>query len=225
MFKCFIKRIKYHKLISKAKSFFKNNDSGESLQKTSDLRVLTKWYSNEILYISNQIDDLESESNIICSCGKECSGCCQQAIFINSVEFEILKYNILKLNRSVKEKIKCKSKNICDVIQKTKVPMRFSQPLTMVEQQSINEQYFDENLMCPLVGENNECLIYHIRPLVCLTYRNYGDRKKCALTYTPELGHAYTCCDAKIRTKMNNSCFSENGNHMLLASALNEILN
>lgn len=224
MFKRTIKSFRYLRLKNKSNTFFGENQAGNMLSRDPGLRTLTQWYSNEILSFSNRMNDFERQNRMVSSCKKGCVECCRQAIYISPAEYDILKYNIVSLNLNVKKQIKYKSKAICNRIRYTTIPMKFSRAMTSKEQRSINKQYFEKNLMCPLVGENNQCLIYPIRPLVCFTYRSYGDRAECATTYTPDFAHAYIACDASIRSKLESSYLPKSDDYRLLVAALNEIL-
>ena len=224
MLKKVIKKIRYSRLRKASHSLHDLNHTGNSLPKGQGPEALSKWYEAEILRASSHINELERSIGIDSTCHKGCSKCCQHIIFINPVEYELIKYNIGKIDPIIGEDIRLKAAEICDIVRTAKLPIKFTEEFSPNEQGSIKQSYFEKNLECPLLGENKECLIYNIRPLVCLTYRSYGNKKQCALTYTPQYGHAYIGWGSHMTSTMYENYPVQNEKHQLLAFALTQIL-
>ncbi|WP_252247037.1 hypothetical protein [Clostridium sp. ZBS4] len=224
MLKHIIKIYKYSKLIRNADSFLASKHYGNFLINVSDIKTLSCWYSNEIQWSTAQIDNLEKKYRINSCCKKACFECCKQSIYINPAEYEILKYNILRLDYKTKAKLKLEAKNICAAIKKTQIPTKFSKGLTEKEQEDINKEYFQFQFKCPLLNCDRECICYDIRPSVCWTYRNYGDAIDCSGTCTPPYGHPYISSGTRVTKKLYETYIQKSQNYRLLPYAIYEIL-
>lgn len=223
MIRNLIKRIKFVKLVKNAHNHFRNRHSGNILFTNNNIKVFSLWYKNEIDWLSVEMDIYEDKMNLKNTCRKGCSECCKQLILINPTEYENIKYNIKLLKKDQKAEIREKAKEICNIIKDSGIPMKFSKILTPEEQADINRTYFSYGLKCPLL-KDNECILYHARPLVCVTYRNYGNNLDCEKSYNPPFGYPYVCLDVKTTPKMYNYYIPKSQNYRLLAYALTEIL-
>src|SRR5690606_3428059 len=50
-------------------------------------------------------------------------------------------------------------------------------------QEEIKSDYFALQLPCPLLNEQQECMVYPVRPSPCWSYRSYGDPNVCDTTF------------------------------------------
>ena len=224
MFNKLTKIVNYHRLINQGDSFLRKNESGNIELMEPDINTLSQWYSNELVFASHQMDDLEKNKKISSSCKKGCFECCNQAVYINPVEFELLNHHMLKLSRKKQEVIKKKAIYICNQVKDTGIPLFFKEEISNKKQKAIKRYYFEKNLNCPLLGESGECLVYPIRPLVCLTYRSYGEKEACRSSHGPKYGHVYKYFGQKITEEMYDSYSVASEGHRLIAFALKEIL-
>lgn len=154
----------------------------QAIPKSPNALALSKWYSNEVLTVTEQISSLETELNISCSCSSGCSACCYQLIAVANPETIMLSYAISQMDNDTKSRIKSTINNQCEILTNhgfSPSTLNTYMPLSEQAENQIKEKYFSLNLPCPLLDESNNCYAYHIRPSVCWAYRNYGDPDQC----------------------------------------------
>lgn len=216
-------RRKFRLLYNNADNHFSKVVSTNILFGNVNIKTYDMWYKNELKWLSQQIDDYEELMRMLSSCRKGCSSCCKQSILINPTEFEYFKYVLSKLDNKTITDIKRKAKNICNLLNTEGISLAYSKVLNFEEQAILSKKYFDLDIECPLLNEG-ECLIYESRPLVCATYRSYGDSKDCAKGDAPEFGYPYVCLDGKTTLKMYDYLQPQSPNFRLLPFAIKEIL-
>lgn len=138
---------------------------------------LSKWFCKEISDYMAQIDAIEQECGVKCVCSKGCAHCCKQLIAISMSEFLAMQPILDNLPRE--KRLKLKEEAI-----KQNIILKENGIVTMCSTSNIDiyeyqKKYFDLQLKCPLLDENNSCLVYEVRPFNCSTYRNYGSPEDC----------------------------------------------
>lgn len=152
--------------------------SSQEIPKEPNPLKLAKWYRKEIEEYTAEIDKVEKECDMECVCCKGCAACCKQLIAITSTEFVAMQVAIDNLpnntRKSIKENVgeQCK-KLIENGITNSEINKYIS------DHEALQLKYFELDMKCPLLDENNACIIYDVRPFNCWTYRNYGSSKMC----------------------------------------------
>ena len=135
-----------------------------------------KAYESMLEVHDEVIDRIEDDCNIKSCCNKGCVECCYQAIYVNNLEANIILDAIDKLDDYQRELIRNKSLENMIIIQENSISLQL---LETDDESLIQNKYLKLNLSCPLLGENNSCMIYKNRPSVCQRYRNYGAPNDC----------------------------------------------
>ena len=170
-------------LYSKKKSI--NFTPTQEIPKGPNPLKLSKWCANEISTFNNEIDKIESECAIQCTCTKSCSACCNQLIVLSSSEFLALQPALDNIVGPIKKLLLEKTKQQCAVLENNNITNSSVTFAHSIErQQKIQEAYFNLNIPCPLLNENKECIVYPVRPTNCWTYRNYGDKSDCEASHS-----------------------------------------
>lgn len=94
-------------------------------------------------------------------CKRGCAGCCSRYIRISTAEAVII-YEYLRSNKNWLS-VKKKSQDQFDIIQVTD-PMA----------------WFKLNIPCPVLGSDQSCLAYAVRPAICSTHFAASDPKLCS---------------------------------------------
>lgn len=153
-------------------------------------REIDKIYENALVKYDKEIDKLDSLKNRKCVCYKGCSHCCHQLIIITDFEKEVLRYAISTLFRKDRDKLLKKTREQTEAMLQNSIINDIITPsLTENEQQAIQRKFFELNLECPFL-KDNACMIHKLRPISCLTYRNYGNPNECKETIN--VSEAYT---------------------------------
>lgn len=142
---------------------------------------LSKWISQEIEEVERQIDLIEKEFDVKCTCRKGCSACCRQLIALSMSECLAIKPYIENLSANEKDKLKNKVLEQCGILEKSGITN--SAIAVTRNEKVLQEQYFKLSTPCIFLDEENSCMIYKVRPSLCWSYRNYGDREACEKSY------------------------------------------
>ncbi|WP_099467825.1 YkgJ family cysteine cluster protein [Konateibacter massiliensis] len=190
-----------------------------------DLKDLTDWNSQEIIRATDMINLVEHNCGLKCVCTIGCSKCCSQAIYIDPIEFEMLKYHINFLNKRVKRYLGNTANNICNAVNESLVPFKILH-ITNDESYNINLEYSKLNKQCLFLNDNI-CSIYSIRPNTCWTFRQYNNSKYCDIVNKLNYDYSYTGFDTyvtNIRHKYGQK-FIDHSEHYLLPYAVRKIIN
>jgi len=132
------------------------------------------------------LKDIESEGKTTpCKQGCIYSTCCNEYVEANLQECEAIVYyiyqneNILEAFLKNYEMWRQKEKEALDIYKKRQTlrreiralknpPIQKIQKMERLEEE-LSEQYYKLNLPCPFL-DNNQCLIYEVRPLMCVAY-------------------------------------------------------
>ena len=112
-------------------------------------------------------------------CKKGCFYCCKEKIAITDDEWKYIRQAIIKLDNKEKKKIRKCAINSVNLLSMNNLQFDFNlkydyDRFNKFDEKSYNKEYFKLNLICPLLSDDNACLIYKSRPLTCIMYRNYG---------------------------------------------------
>jgi len=149
-----------------------------------------------ILLTQALLRDIESAGKTT-PCKKGCiySTCCSEYVEANLQECEAIVYhlyqneNILEAFLNNYEKWRQKEKEALDIYKKRQT-LRWeiralknptTQKLQKMErlEEELSEQYYKLNLPCPFL-DNNQCLIYEVRPLMCVAYYSIDPLELCS---------------------------------------------
>lgn len=213
--------IKFKNLKKKSLNFKSYTIFSNKLHTYATIDEATVWYENEIVNASKSIDLLEKSCDIHSNCFKGCNSCCNQAIYLCSAEYELLKHYLSNFDSTSKNMLKEYSLEICSKIDKNKIPLFYASIPPNEIQTQINEEYFKLNLPCPFL-KNNICSIYNIRPIICWTYRYYNNVKNCSINSKFELPHMLI--GAYVEQRMNQYITTHSDEFYLLPYAVCEIL-
>ncbi len=138
---------------------------------------LSKWLAQEIEEVTEQIDKIENEIGMKCSCEKGCSACCNQLIAMSISECSAIQPYIKSFSKEKLEELKRKVLEQCDILEKNNLTNKEINKIR--NEKKLQKQYFDLNISCVFLDEENLCSIYRVRPSLCWSYRNYGDKADC----------------------------------------------
>lgn len=187
---------------------------------------LMKWYRDEIEWLETQINYVESLTGINSSCKKGCNGCCKQLIAITTPEILIIKAYLDQVDRKVKTELAERVKKTCKDIENSIGEQRFLPSSIISEelQDKYREAYYNLDLMCPLVTDEGDCLVYPVRPTNCWTYRYFGDPKDCYEQVFPSHSINFSDWEQKLLIRLFEAKKPGREGLRLLPFALKEIL-
>lgn len=145
---------------------------------------LSKWLSYEIEEVGRQIDKLEEEFDVECTCTKGCASCCKQLIALSMSECLAMKPYIENLCAEEKNKLKKTILEQCEILEKHNITNK--EINNMRNEKFLQNKYFNLNMTCAFLDNLNSCLIYKVRPSLCWSYRNYGNSLECEKNYDVE---------------------------------------
>ena len=141
---------------------------------------LNKIYSDLLEKYSKQIDQKDTFENRKCCCKKGCRGCCYQLIIISDFEKELLRNTIISLPLNEQKILYKKVKSEIKKLRENNLTYEYVTPTMPIEfVRGAQEKYFDLNIRCPFLRNDDSCSIYNNRPISCMTYRNYGNPHDC----------------------------------------------
>lgn len=143
--------------------------------------MLSKWLSKEIEEVEKQINLLEEEFGLKCTCEKGCAACCRQLIALSMSECLAIKPYIENLPKDERENLKKRILEQCDILGEHGITNKAIN--TIRNEKLLQEQYFKLGMPCVFLDEENNCQIYKVRPSLCWSYRNYGDKAECEKKY------------------------------------------
>lgn len=171
----------FEMLILKSGMTAKNYKFEQEVPRRPNPLKLSKWLSKEIEEAERQIELIEEEFNVKCTCEKGCAACCRQLIGVCMSECLAIKPYIENLSKIEKDKLKKKVLEQCKILEKnyiTNTTLNFAR-----NEKNLQDKYFKLSMPCVFLDEQNSCMIYKVRPSLCWSYRNYGDRKACEKDY------------------------------------------
>lgn len=155
-----------------------------TLPEQNNKKAILRWYENAVDTVSKNIDDCEKLSSINNVCSTGCSHCCNQPIAIIQPEIDNILLKMESFTTSQRQSIKNKAKNIISILEANDVATKYTSLKTMPENQRVSyfEKYFSLDLPCPLLDDENKCLIYSVRPTNCWSYRAYHTTANCKIS-------------------------------------------
>lgn len=207
--------------------------SGEKVMKTKPIQDILKspnalafykWYKKEIEWANLQIDSVENILGIKNSCYKGCSSCCKQPIGIVPIEMLAIQQFVKNLRRQERKKLYDHTLDICNKISESGIQTNINLFRSENSIQEYMKQYYALGINCPLLSNNNTCLIYEIRPVNCWSYRVYGDPKDCELLHNPDHGIQFSDWETLILKRMLEVRTRKKDTVRLLPFALKNIL-
>lgn len=189
------------------------------------VKEYSKWYSGKIKEYENIIDEAELKVGLKNVCGKGCYSCCKQAIYINPAEYNIIAKYVEQLGYSKKEQLKKQVVEAIETLKKVDIPMKTVDG-SQAEQDRINNLFFQCNIRCPFLSEDNICEVYEIRPCVCWSYRNYHNKSECKESFNPQHSCAFTELDMSMTKEMyvHGKRIIKHQDYYLLIYALGKML-
>ena len=188
-------------------------------------RMLNKFYQEEVTWANKQIDEVEEEVGIKCTCKKKCNYCCNQPIAVTSAEVEIIRAYITNISIKERNILLKKVTEVCDKITESKIEVNLN---VFRSEESIGhylDKYFNLNISCPMLTEEGLCNIYEIRPSVCWSYRNYGDPKMCINNYSVSSSLKYDLYEQIILQRLLKAKKPKKNDIRLLPFAAKDLLN
>ena len=105
------------RLIFKSGMTAKDYKFEQEIPKRPNPLKLSKWLSKEIEEVEKQIDLIEEEFEVKCTCEKGCSACCRQLIALSMSECLAIKPYIENLSKDEREKLKRKVLEQCHILE------------------------------------------------------------------------------------------------------------
>ena len=208
-------------LILKSGITAKNYKFEQEVPRRPNPLKLSKWISQEIKEVERQIDLIEEEFDVKCTCEQGCSACCRQLIALSMSECLAIKPNIENLSTDEKEKLKNKVLEQCEILEKSGIT---NSAIAVARNEKIlQEQYFKLSAPCVFLDEENSCMIYDVRPSLCWSYRNYGDREACEKNYDVPTTIKYDDWEHRVFERILTARPSKKGLYVL-AFAIKEMM-
>ena len=173
-----------NKLIFKSGMTAKDYKFEQEIPQRPNPLGLSKWLSKEIEEVVQQIDLIEEEFDVKCSCSKGCSACCSQLIAVAMSECLAIKPYIENLSKDERENLKKKVLEQCKILEENNITNKGIN--TTRNETVIQDKYFKLKMPCVFLNEEKSCSIYKVRPSLCWSYRNYGDNSDCEKDYDVE---------------------------------------
>lgn len=170
-----------NKLILKSGMTARDYKFEQEIPKRPNPLKLSKWLSKDIEEVEKQIDLIEEEFKVKCTCEKGCSACCRQLIALSMSECVAIKPYIENLPKGEKDELKKKVLEQCDILTRHNIT---NKEINIARNEKIlQDKYFKLSMPCVFLDEENSCLIYNVRPSLCWSYRNYGNKMECEKDY------------------------------------------
>lgn len=188
---------------------------------------LKKWFTSEIKKITDCMDKVESNLEIVSSCKKGCCSCCKQAIEVINPEWKAISAVIKRFSEQEKQMLMEKNNECIKLIEdngiKDEMKANFSSPARNSNIDNFMKSYFAINIECPLLSAHGECLIYDVRPACCWGYRMYGSSEECTEVYNPDNAINFESFDTKL-LNLAKKKISLTGGMRLLPYIIRDIL-
>ena len=169
--------------------------------------------SKEIEEVEKQIDLIEEEFEVKCTCEKGCSACCRQLIALSMSECLAIKPYIENLSKDEREKLKRKVLEQCHILEENNITNKVIN--TTRKEEVIQDKYFKLKMPCVFLDEENSCSIYKVRPSLCWSYRNYGDKADCEKDYDVESTIKYDDWEHRVFERILTARPPRNGLYVL----------
>lgn len=188
-------------------------------------RMLEAFYKKEVEWANGEINEVEKETNIKCTCKKGCNYCCYQPIGISTPELLAIKSYITNMNSENKKTLKLKVNDICDKITKSGIETNAFGRMSDSSEYKFFEEYFKLNIPCPMLNEDGLCSIYEIRPTNCWSYRAYGDSLDCKNSHSVNHSKKYDIYEQTIVRRLYEAKKPKKSDFKLLPFVIQDILN
>ena len=86
---------------------------------------------------------------------------------------------------------------------------------TTRKEEVIQDKYFKLKMPCVFLDEENSCSIYKVRPSLCWSYRNYGDKADCEKDYDVESTIKYDDWEHRVFERILTARPPRNGLYVL----------
>ncbi|WP_081841354.1 YkgJ family cysteine cluster protein [Alicyclobacillus macrosporangiidus] len=124
--------------------------------------------------VDEQIKEIEQNTGIHPTCSKGCSYCCYQAIYVSTIEAEIITYWLQQQHdRNLTRYVKRRLKTWIASFRKAGFSNTFD------DSDEYKRRYFQAHIPCPFLTESKTCAIYPVRPSACRTYFSFADPRLC----------------------------------------------
>lgn len=212
-------------LLLRSGELFTNLKFPNTIPNSPNALMMYKWYKQEVVFASDQLDFLEQSCAHQNACEKGCSGCCNQLIAISDVELLALKTPLQNLSVAERKTLKCNTLKICNVL--TDNGIALNSPMatkSKTSEQELQEKYFNLNLPCPLLNDQQECSFYEVRPSACWFYRCYGNPTDCSESWNYPSSINYDLLSSLVMRRLYTAKKPTKRGLMILPFALLELL-
>jgi len=171
-------------------------ESGVQLKKFVESNPPRAFYGGKIKYreyqrivelLTTNIDEVEKNVGIKSSCTKGCTACCTHPILVDGFDVDmIMNYLERNYDRDAIRKVKDRVHEAAGILDKEfgSAPKNESELSNIIRQEHYyKSKYFELKLKCPLISEENSCMVYPVRPSPCWSYRAYGNPQECETTH------------------------------------------
>lgn len=172
-------------------------------------KVKNKEYMKLVENMDKLVEETEQRVGIQPSCQKGCAACCNHSIIANGLDVDLI-LNYLERNYDYEtlKMIKQRIVETAEILDKKIGPTpRNSTDMIklMNDEQTTKTDYFTMKLPCPLLSEENTCMVYPVRPSPCWSYRAYGDPQDCENTHDVTHSVVYVGHERYFLSKRNAS--------------------
>lgn len=152
-----------------------------------------KWLSNEIREINEEIDRIEKEQGVLSKCQKGCSACCKQCIVVLMSEILPIEIYINNLSKENRQDLERRVIDICNKLEQSGITKESAASCwSESAQRELQKKYFEMDIPCIFLNDEDSCVIHEIRPTACWKYREYGDCANCEKSCFSDTSIDYT---------------------------------
>ena len=146
-----------NKLILKSGITAKNYKFEQEIPKRPNPLKLSKWLSKDIEEVEKQIDLIEEEFKVKCTCEKGCSACCRQLIALSMSECLAIKPYIENLSKDEKDELKRKVLEQCNILEENNIT---NKELNIVRNEKVlQDKYFKLGIPCVFLDEEKSSVL------------------------------------------------------------------
>lgn len=154
-------------------------------RENADIEKIANWYKKALSTFNSYIKFIEMKNGFKACCKNGCYYCCENNMISISIGEALVISHYVSENFNSDErkrlinKIK-EQKIICDKAGIDRDEISYADKnLLASELSSIKKTYHDLKLKCVFLDENGSCMIYDVRPMDCLGFRQYVDEYFC----------------------------------------------
>lgn len=109
------------------------------------------------------------------ACRRGCAACCHQLVPLTTLEAQRIATYLRALPRAQRREL---AKSV-DRQQQLFARWVATRPPGNIQDRAMNVDYLRQRIPCPFLGQENECRVYPVRPLICRGHHALGTNANC----------------------------------------------